>query len=64
MVFRVFPHEWFQTTKEEIYFITRLSRRGEKFPWFPKVLAGVETVTELVYVQRYVDPDILDPNKF
>jgi hypothetical protein len=33
--------QWYQPTKEDIYFITGLSRRGEDFPQFPDVPVGV-----------------------
>ena len=38
--------------------------RGEEFPQFLEVLAVVLTMTQLVYVQRYVDLNILKPAQF
>ena len=39
--FQVGPNKWFQPTKEGIYFIIGLFRRGEDFPQFLEVLVGV-----------------------
>lgn len=51
-------------TKEDKYFIIGLSRRGEDWPQFPKLSIGVEVETQLIYVQRYVSPYILEPKDF
>ena len=38
--FQVSPDQWYTPTKEDIYFITRLSRRGVDFPLFLEVPAS------------------------
>jgi hypothetical protein len=40
--------------KEDVYFITGLSRRGKDFPQFYEILHGVAGETQLIYVQIYV----------
>jgi len=30
--FKICPHQWYHATDEDIYFITRICRRGEDFP--------------------------------
>ena len=47
------------STKEDIYFITGLLRRGVDFLSFPEVLVGSEAGIQLVYSQRYISTDIL-----
>ena len=51
-------------TEEDVYFITRLLRRGVDFPLFPKVLAGCVAGSQLVYSQKYIGADILSPSDF
>ena len=50
--------------EEDIYFITRLSRRVEDWPQFPEFPIGVSAETRLIYVQRYVRDDIVEPTEF
>ena len=51
-------------TKEDIYFITGLSRRGQDFPQFPDVPVSYAIGNQLVYSQRYISADILSPTDF
>jgi hypothetical protein len=62
--FRVSPHQWYHPTKEDIYFITGLSRRGEDFPQFPDVPVGVAAESHLAYSQRYIVHNIPSPGDF
>ena len=51
-------------TKEDIYFITKISRREVDFPSFPEVPVGYAVGSQLVYSQRYISTDILSPSDF
>ena len=62
--FQVGPNQWYTPTKEDIYFITGLWRRGVDFPSFPEVPVGYATWSQLVYSQRYISTDILSPSNF
>lgn len=57
--FRVGSDQWYHTTKEDIYFITRLSRRGEDFLQLPNVPVGVVADSQLMYSQQYTGIDVL-----
>jgi hypothetical protein len=46
------------------FFINGLSRRGEVWPQFPDLPLGVAEHGQLVYVQRYVSPDIHSTSPF
>ena len=37
---------------------------GEDWPQFPEFPINVSTETQLIYVQRYVIPDIVEPKEF
>ena len=62
--FQVGLDKWFRPTREDIYFITGLSRIGEDFSYFPEVTTRVVASTQLVYVQRYVDSNNVDRTQF
>jgi hypothetical protein len=62
--FHVGPDQWYHPTKEDIYFITRISRRGKDFPQFPDVPVGVATESKLMYSQRYIGVEVLSPTDF
>ena len=49
--FHVSLYQWYHLTKEDIYFIIELSRRGEDFPQFLDVPVGVSTKIQLMYSQ-------------
>jgi len=55
---------WYRPTKEDIYFITGLSRRGEYFHLFPDIPHGVAAKIQLAYTQRYVKPHVIRPSNF
>jgi hypothetical protein len=59
--FRVGPNQWYHLTKEDIYFITGLSRRGEDFSQFPDVPVGVVAESQLMYSYKYIGVDVLSP---
>lgn len=50
--------------KEDIYFITELSGREENWPQFPELPIGIVEEMQLIYVQRYVNLNIVEPTKF
>jgi hypothetical protein len=58
------PNQWYHPTKEDIYFITGLSRRGEYFPQFPYVPVGVSPKSQVMYSQRYIGVDLHSPTNF
>jgi hypothetical protein len=62
--FHVDHDQWYHPTEEDIYFITRLSRRGEDFPQLPDVPVGVAAENQLMYSQRYIGVDVLSPADF
>ena len=62
--FRVGINQWYTPTKEDIYFITGLLRRGVDFPSFPEVLVGYAKRIQLVYSKRYISINILYPSDF
>ena len=62
--FQVGPDQWYTPTKEDIYFIIGLSRRGVDFPSFPDVPAGCVAGSQLVYSQRYIGAHVLSPSEF
>ena len=62
--FQVGPNHWYVPTKEEIYLIIGLLRRGEDFPLLPEVPVGYAAGSQLVYSQRYISDDILSPTDF
>jgi hypothetical protein len=41
-------NQWYHPTKEDIYFITEIYKRGEDFPQFPYFPAGVSTEIQLM----------------
>ena len=59
---RVNLNLWYQPMEKDIYVITSLSRRGEDFPHYHNPLPNVGGESPLVYVQRYVSANIIDPN--
>ena len=54
----------YHPTEKDIYFITELSKRGEDWPHFHEFPIGVSTKSQLIYVQRYVSVDIVEPTEF
>jgi hypothetical protein len=52
--FRVDPDLWYHPMEEDIYFVTRLSRRGAYMPHFPTLPSSFVGETDLEYVQIYV----------
>ena len=50
--------------KEDIYFTTKISRRWEDWPQLSKLPLGVAKENQLIYVQRYVSLDIVEPIDF
>ena len=52
--FQAGPDQWYTPTKDDIYFITGLSRRGVNFPSFPDMPASCVAGIQLVYSQRYI----------
>ena len=59
--FKVGFDSWYHAIEEDIYFITGLSRMGEDWPQFLELLHHIVAKTQLIYVQRYVSPDIEEP---
>ena len=57
-------NQWYTLIEEDVYFITRLSRRWVDFPSFSEVLVGCVARSQLVYSQRYIRADILSPSNF
>lgn len=55
---------WYRNSKEDIYFITAISKREEDFPQFPYVPHGVAIESQLAYSQRYVGPHAVYPTDF
>ena len=47
-----------------MYFFTRLSRRGEDWPQFLDLPTSVVAETQLIYVQRHANLDIVQPTDF
>lgn len=62
--FKFSNDSWYQPTKEDMYYITGLARRGENQPWFPKLPINFSAETQMIYVQRYVILDIIYPTYF
>ena len=58
------PKTWYRSSKEDIYFIIGLSRRGEDFPEFLDVPYGVAVESHLVYSHRYVTGHVVRPTYF
>lgn len=54
----------FHATEEDIYFITRLSRRGEDFPYFSNVPRGDLAASHLAYIERFISVDVTSPSEF
>jgi hypothetical protein len=50
--------------EKDLYFITKLSRRGEDWPQFHEIPIGILGDTQFIYVQRYVIPNIDEPIDF
>jgi hypothetical protein len=59
--FCVSPDQWYHPNEEDMYFITRISRRGGDFPQFPDVPVGVAGESQLMYSQIYIGVDVLSP---
>ena len=62
--FRVGHDSWYRPIEEDIYFIIGISRRGEDWPQFPKFPISISIESHLIYVQRYVSTDIVEPTEF
>ena len=62
--FRVSPNSWYQPIEEDMYCITRLSRKGEDWTQFHELPIDIATHTHMVYVQRYINPQIVEPIYF
>ena len=62
--FRVGLDSWYLPMKDDIYFITELSRRGQGWPLFPEIPISIAINIHLIYFQRYVSPDIVQPTYF
>ena len=61
--FRVGLDLWYRPTKE-IYFITWISKMGKDWTQFLKMPTYITTKTQLIYVHRYVRPNIVQPTYF
>ena len=62
--FEVGPNSWYWHMEEDIYFITKLSRRGEVFPQLAKLNIIISLETQLIYAQKYVITNIVEPIEF
>ena len=62
--FQVGPDQWYTPTKEDIYFITGLLRRGVDFPSFPDMPPSFVAGSYLVYSQTYIRAHVLSSSEF
>ena len=62
--FIVSPNFLYQLQEEDIYFTTRLSRRGEDWPQFLEIPIDIVVETQLIYVHIYMNDDIVEHIEF
>ena len=62
--FKVSFNSWYQPIEEDINFITKMFRMGDDWTQFLEFPIGVSVETQLIYVQRYVCTNKVEPTEF
>ena len=62
--FQIGSNLWFHPTKEDVYFITKLSRGAGDFPQIRDVPLGVSTKIHRAYSHKYINDKVTNPSPF